>query len=746
MYIKRILSAALATIITGTTLVSCSQPNLENLLPFSEEEKVLNSYTSVIEGSALTLYVDAKAETSGDGSESAPFKTIQEAQAKIRELKANENLPVGGVTVLVKSGQYKLTESLKFTAEDSGTAESPITYVSEEEYGAVLTGGLILSASDFEALNDDEKARLIDETARNMVVKVDLAKYGISIEDISTVGSNSMEIFIDGNRATLSRYPNNDFARTKEVIFVGDVHEAFTDIDFDERGTAYYVEGYDPAIHNRGGIFTVNEEVNEHISKWSSYDDIYAQGYFKWSWSSSTPLIGEFNTEEASVTLASAVTYGVSRGAPFYFLNVYDEIDMPGEFFIDKETGILYIYKTENFESAEIMMSELQANVIEASSISYLNFKGFSLCATRSGGMNVTGNDVVVDNCKIYNVRGGGLSAHGTNITVQNCELFSIGSYGISVGGGNQVELIPSGNLIYNNYVHDYAVIQRTYQSAIEVFGCAATVSHNEICNAPHQAIGWSGPNHIIEYNEVYNVCLETADCGALYTGRDFLTYGSVIRYNYIHDIGWDDVHAHAIYWDDGLSGQTAYGNIIVNTSSYAILAGGGRDNVIENNIIINPGREPIYYDQRTSNAMNDPEAWFTHNEEMANALVANRNDAWIKAFPIYGQIIPWHEGYEGDLNDPLLSGNPANNSIKNNITYFFKGDTNDPNSTSPRYKIDKDVIKFSDVENNFVISDYLADFPHWHNDDYTMKANAKALELCPDFEPISFDKIGRID
>ena len=109
-------------------------------------------------------------------------------------------------------------------------------------------------------------------------------------------------------------------------------------------------------------------------------------------------------------------------------------------------------------------------------------------------------------------------------------------------------------------------------------------------------------------------------------------------------------------------------------------------------------------------------------------------------------QIIPLHEGYEGDLNDPLLSGNPANNSIKNNITYFFKGDTSDPNSTSPRYKIDKDVIKFSDVENNFVISDYLADFPHWHNDDYTMKANAKALELCPDFEPISFDKIGRID
>ncbi len=747
MYIKRILSAALATIITGTTLVSCSQPNLENLLPFSEEEKVLNSYTSVIEGSALPLYVDANAETSGDGSESAPFKTIQDAQTKIRELKAGEGLPAGGITVLVRDGEYKLTESLIFTGDDSGTAESPITYVSESEFGAVLTGGVILSANDFEPISAEEKAKLVDDTAKEKVVKVDLTKYGIDPATIEDIGSNARELFIDGTRATLARYPNTDFLRTKDVIFVGDVHEAFTDINFDCRGDAYYVEGYDPAIHNRGGIFTLADDVIARISKWSSYDNVYAPGYFKWSWSSSTPLVGNINIEESSVTLAHAVTYGVSKGAPFYFLNVYSELDMAGEFFIDKETGILYLYKPENFDTAEIMISDLHSNILTASGISNLTFKGFSLCAASGSGMNIIdGKDIVIDNCKMYNLRGSGIDASGTNITVQNNEVCNVGTFGISVAGGNQVELIPSGNLIYNNYIHDYAVIQRTYQSAIEVFGCAATVSHNEIANAPHQAIGWSGPNHIIEYNEIYNVCFETADCGALYTGRNFLTYGSVIRYNYIHDIGLGDVHAHAIYWDDGLSGQTAYGNIIVNTSSWGILAGGGRDNVIENNIIINPGREPISYDQRTSDAMNDPEAWFTHNEEMADALVANRNDAWIKAFPIYGQIIPWHEGYEGDLNDPLLSGNPANNSIKNNITYFFKGDTNDPNSTSPRYKIDKDVIKFSNVENNFVISDYLADFPHWHNDDYTMKANAKALELCPDFEPLPFNEIGRID
>ena len=130
-------------------LTSCSQPNLENLIEFYEEEIKNVTYSSEVEGAALTLYVDANATENGDGSESAPFKTITAAQARIREIKATDGLPAGGIKVLVRDGEYKITESLTFTEEDSGTAESPVTYISENEFGAVLTGGLILSASVF---------------------------------------------------------------------------------------------------------------------------------------------------------------------------------------------------------------------------------------------------------------------------------------------------------------------------------------------------------------------------------------------------------------------------------------------------------------------------------------------------------------------------------------------------------------------------------------------------------------------
>ena len=172
MQMKKILAASLSAIMAGTVLTSCSQPNTENLISFNEVKE--SKYTSTVDGSALTIYVDANAKDSGDGSESAPFKSIPEAQTKIREIKATEGLPAGGITVFVKDGEYRLDSGLVFTEEDSGTEESPITYVSESEFGAVLTGGLILSASDFEPLSAEEKARLIDDTAKEKVVKVDL--------------------------------------------------------------------------------------------------------------------------------------------------------------------------------------------------------------------------------------------------------------------------------------------------------------------------------------------------------------------------------------------------------------------------------------------------------------------------------------------------------------------------------------------------------------------------------------------
>lgn len=84
-----------------------------------------------------------------------------------------------------------------------------------------------------------------------------------------------------------------------------------------------------------------------------------------------------------------------------------------------------------------------------------------------------------------------------------------------------------------------------------------------------------------------------------------------MIRYNLIHSIGADGHTPDGIYLDDALSGQTVYGNVLVNIPKYAIHAGGGRDNNIENNLIINAGEHAIKYDDRTRDgALNG--GWFS--------------------------------------------------------------------------------------------------------------------------------------
>lgn len=315
--------------------------------------------------------------------------------------------------------------------------------------------------------------------------------------------------------------------------------------------------------------------------------------------------------------------------------------------------------------------------------------------------------------------------------------------------GGNTTTLEVSNSIVYNNYIHDFGQVNRTYNGAVHVGGCGVTVSHNEIANAPHLAIPWGGPLHIFEYNEIYNVCMETSDSAAFYHYLQWDVYGCVIRYNYIHDIGQGNTYANAIYWDGGLPGQTAYGNIIVNATGFAFEINGGRDNVIENNIIIN-ARKGIHYSNflrqcalGTYFNVGARVHIFTLSDRM---MALKQNEYWVEKFPILGQMKPFTEDFSGDIDDPLLMCNPAGCVIKNNITYIYSTDFNDVDLSKLSHKYDDNaVVEFSEVENNPIIRSDITDFPGWHNGDYTMIENSKAKELCPDFKPIPFDRIGRI-
>ncbi|MBM3878984.1 MAG: hypothetical protein FJ387_04595 [Verrucomicrobia bacterium] len=112
--------------------------------------------------------------------------------------------------------------------------------------------------------------------------------------------------------------------------------------------------------------------------------------------------------------------------------------------------------------------------------------------------------------------------------------------------------------------------------------GVGNRVAHNRIHDAPHNAVLFWGNDHLLEFNEVYRVCMDTGDAGAFYIGRDWTQRGHVIRYNDFHDLGatlsgesgFNAVMA--VYLDDTACGTTVYGNIM-RRINHAILIGGGR-------------------------------------------------------------------------------------------------------------------------------------------------------------------------
>ena len=172
-------------------------------------------------------------------------------------------------------------------------------------------------------------------------------------------------------------------------------------------------------------------------------------------------------------------------------------------------------------------------------------------------------------------------------------------------------------------------------------------------------AIEFGGQMHIIEYNIIKNVCNDTADCGAIYSGRSWTNRGNVIRYNYFEDItkkvekGYS---VNCVYMDDCSSSAEIFGNVFYNIDT-ALLIGGGRNNEFYNNIVIN-ALKSVYIDSR---AENDNYYNSLYNDLLSKPYYCN--DIWKETFPYASNILE---------DDPRL---PKYNIIKNNC-YFDAPDT----------------------------------------------------------------------
>lgn len=253
-------------------------------------------------------YVSKNGLDSNDGSKKSPFATIEKARDTVRGLKGEGGLPRGGVTISIMEGNYN-TRGIVFDESDSGTADSPIKYVAYGDGDVTLNGGVSLNKKDFSKLGSTKLARLA-KGAKDNVVQVDLKKYGLSSDDYGKiyatgksstaskydgdhVGASACELFIGGQRSTLARYPNAEYAQLGKVVDNGYAYEA-------PIGT--YHEEWKTARNPRGGTFEVDSAMSKRIKSWQSLDDVWAYGYFYWDWSDMSTPIKSFDSGKNTLT------------------------------------------------------------------------------------------------------------------------------------------------------------------------------------------------------------------------------------------------------------------------------------------------------------------------------------------------------------------------------------------------------------------------------------------------------------
>jgi len=625
------------------------------------------------------------------GKNDGPFATLDRARKEIRKRKSSTGVPSDCIRIWIKGGRYPLSKTVEFGKEDSGTPEAGIVYQAVKGERVVFHGGK--SISDFVPVKDPKVLKYWTPAAREKVRKADLKAAGVT--DFGSVSKGGMEVFFRGKSMQLARWPNEGFVKIVDVA---------GNQPIDVRGTK----------GDRSGQLIYE---GERPSRWTEEADPWLHGYWFWDWSDSRQAIGSIDVAQHLITLKPPQHgYGYRKGQWYYGLNLLSELDSPGEWYVDRAKGVLYFWPpSEPGKNDEVMVSVLD-NLLRLNDVENVSFRGLEFEVARGTAISISGGkNVQVAGCVIRNVSGYGVVVSGgEKHRVTGCDLHGLGNGGISLRGGDRKTLTAAGHEASNNHLYDFGRWVRMYSPGVRVSGVGIRVAHNLIHNAPHQAISFSGNNHLIEWNEIHHVCLESNDAGAIYAGRDWTMRGTVIRNNYLHDMtGFENRGCVGVYLDDLFGGTEISGNVFHHVTRAAFV-GGGRDVMLRNNIFVDCDKA-LHIDARGL-------GW-------ASGSVMTTMKTRLDAMPIHSEL--WKMRY------PRLPGlwqdepaAPKGNVVTRNL---FQGKNwNDIDTNSRRY------VK---LENNLVDQDLR--FVNAANNDFRLREDSPAWKIG--FQKIPFEKIGLI-
>lgn len=476
------------------------------------------------EQKAVEIYVAENGDDNAAGTVEAPLKTIGKARDLANTLKAKRSVHIN-----FQDGTYYLSEPVILGSAHSGSKAHPITYQAVNPGKAIISGGTRLSLSW--------------ETYQNGIYKT------VIPDEVSTID----QLYVNGSNQRMARFPNA--VDGKNVFDTWDLlHTKEPDVENDPLNT-------------------------ERIASWDDPQGAYVHAMHSALWGDMHWLV---KGRKADGTLELEGGWQNNRPSPMHpryriIENVFEELDVPQEWYFDKTEKTLYYYpeSSTDLKKAAIEVVRLKQLIVfdgtKENPVQFIQFKGLVFrhaarsfmenkeqllrsdwTTYRGGAVQFNGaEDCTILDCEFDQLGGNSIFVNNYNrrITIKGCYIHHSGASGVAFVGDpamvrsplfrygpqNYDELDKTPGPKGDNYPEDCRVedclITMTGRfekqtAPVQIsMSSKITVNHCSIYDVPRAGINISEGTfggHIIEYCDVFNTVLETGDHGSFNSwGRD---------------------------------------------------------------------------------------------------------------------------------------------------------------------------------------------------------------------------------
>lgn len=638
----------------------------------------------------------------------------------------------------IPGGEYRITESITLDASVSGTKYAPLTIRSSNGEEVRFIGAITVDPSEAYSVEDEAiLSRVVNQNGAANLHALDLSPYLETVEKPyykgSSLSDNPMQVYMNENALTRSRYPND--ISGKGYLYSGK-----------ELSYSNYVDG--PITFNYSPSDTRSQYWSDEAIK-----DLYVFGFLAYDWTNDQIKVASLDRENNVVTTISGTTYEPNTGSRFYFYNLLEEIDIPGESYIDTTARIIYFFPYAE-ETETIYISVLEEPMLVMNNVNNVVIDGLSFLYTRARAVEGTDLDSVrFQNCTIAHCSGNAMTLSGMRITIDYCSIYDTWTGGIYISGGDRDTLTSGESVISNCTIHDVNRSGETYKPGISANSVGLQILNNCLYGNTHEMIGIGTNDVVIQYNEIYDCVTESSDMGAIYWGRNPTILGIDIGYNYFHDIGnsYGGIGQESVYCDDGSMGPWLHDNIFyrASTASAAYKSHAAIYTLMENNYILST---PSAF---KNSSWNEPK-WsvYMYSEQWERiAGVAFESDAWHEQYDgtIWGNLwkhFSWEAKRtisgartddmsvleENALYKPYDPQEDSTNVMRNNIYFDIDMMYEEGKIWSGGDLVDENNIE---VNASYFVSYAAKDFT------LTDEALAAIREQIPDFRAIDMSLIG---